>query len=83
MHLSLSQGTGKTMAIRCFSMVAEKLLSVHLMGHPNKPRVLLSAFTGKAASLIGILLYIFSINATLTYFLFRWYDTSFFIPFNV
>ena len=43
------------MAIRCYSMIAEKLLSVHFMGHPNRPRVLLSAFTGKAASLIGIL----------------------------
>ena len=35
-------------------MVAEKLLKSHLLGHPNKPRVLLSAFTGKAASLIGM-----------------------------
>ena len=75
------------MAIRCYSMVAEKLLSVHFMGHPNRPRVLLSAFTGKAASLIGILskykLHISFMNVTITFYLFRWYDTAFIIQFDV
>ena len=45
-------GVGKSQTTRVLAMQAEKVLrkSGH---HPNRPRVLLTAFTGKAASLIG------------------------------
>ena len=45
-------GVGKSQTIRVVSMHAEKLLR-KAGHHPNRPRVLLTAFTGKAASLIG------------------------------
>ena len=45
-------GVGKSQTIKVLAMQAEKTLRKpgH---HPNRPRVLLAAFTGKAASLIG------------------------------
>ena len=45
-------GVGKSQTIKAISMQAEKLLR-KAGHHPNHPIVLLSAFTGKAASLIG------------------------------
>ena len=45
-------GVGKSQTIKAISMQAEKLLR-KAGHHPNRPRVLLSAFTGKASSLIG------------------------------
>ena len=45
-------GVGKSQTIKAISMQAEKLLR-KVDHHPNKPRVLLAAFTGKASSLIG------------------------------
>ena len=45
-------GVGKSQTIKVLAMQSEKILRKpgH---HPNRPRVLLTAFTGKAASLIG------------------------------
>ena len=45
-------GVGKSQTTRVVAMQAEKVLR-KAGHHPNRPRVLLSAFTGKAASLIG------------------------------
>ena len=47
-------GVGKSLGIKCYAAVAEKLLRNVFGEHPNFPRVILSAFTGKAASLIGM-----------------------------
>ena len=45
-------GTGKSMTIKVMSMWAEKIL-LKEGDHPHKPRVLLMAFSGKAAANIG------------------------------
>ena len=45
-------GVGKSQTIRVVSMQAEKILR-KAGQHPNRPTVLKSAFSGKAASLIG------------------------------
>ena len=45
-------GTGKSATIKVVAMHAEKRLRKS-GGKPNHPRVLLTAHTGKAASLIG------------------------------
>ena len=45
-------GVGKSQTIKVMAMQSEKILRTK-KSHPNKPRVLLTAFTGKASSLIG------------------------------
>ena len=45
-------GVGKSQTIKVMAMQCEKILQTK-KSHPNKPRVLLTAFTGKASSLIG------------------------------
>ena len=51
-HLFLLAGVGKSAIIRVASMHAEKYLK-KAGDKPDHPRVLLTAHTGKAASLIG------------------------------
>ena len=46
------QGVGKSATIRAISTQAENILR-NAGDEPNHPRVLLCAFTGKAANLIG------------------------------
>ena len=48
-------GVGKSQTIKVMAMQSEKILRTE-KSHPNKPRVLLTAFTGKASSLIGKLM---------------------------
>ena len=51
-YSSFILGVGKSLLIQVASQWAEKIL-IKVGDHPMKPRILLMAFTGKAASLIG------------------------------
>ena len=52
MHLAGDGGTGKSHLISIASKWAEKIL-IKSGDNPNRPKILLLAPTGKAASLIG------------------------------
>ena len=54
-------GTGKSAIIKVASLHAERILR-KAGDKPNHPRVLLTAHTGRAASLIGKLTYVLSIG---------------------
>ena len=67
----------KSQTINVMAMQSEKILQTK-KSHPNKPRVLLTAFTGKASSLIGKLKknWPHFLYENISIFVFRWYNPA-------